>query len=50
MRKNQLYFAPSVEVVILENADVIATSSFEDRTSLRSVVEGAGSRLNEFDY
>ena len=50
MRKNQLYFAPSVEVIFLENADVITTSSPADRTSLQEIVEGAGSRLNEFDY
>ena len=51
MRKNQFYSAPSVEVVLLENADVVTISSLPtDRTSLREIVEGAGSHLNEFDY
>ena len=52
MRKNQLYFAPSVEVVFLENADVITASSSSpaDRTSLDFLEEGRGSQKNEFDY
>ena len=51
MRKNQFYFEPSVEVELLENADVVTISSLPaDRTSLQEIAEGAGSRLNEFDY